>query len=224
MDAIAECGPCVTDNGERRRLDDEFRTRREAEAAKEAHDAIHETERVALETAIGVSDRDRLAHNDAHDREHDHHTEKHTADREAIKVAMAAVDREREIHADAHAREHLAHEKEHSLSNLAITKAEKATDDRFAAANGYRDQITGLVSQMVTRDQLEVLIKEHDRRYEEQRAAIINLEKGDVGDRSMGRGRAIGQGVVIAAIIGTVSFAGTVLGIVIVIVNIATAA
>lgn len=150
---------------------------------------------------------------------HDAHEDKHHSENAAIKTALDVVSRERSIHAGAHEHEHLAHQREHGLNNLAIDKAEGATDKRFQASNAYREQMNSLVNGLTSKDAFDGHTRDMDRRYEDLRAAVVELQKVDV----RGEGRARGQGMVIAAIAVSVSVASGVLGIVIVIANVVTA-
>jgi hypothetical protein len=244
--------PAQGPSGEmRRRLDDEFLTRREAEAilsssrdayeaAKEAHDAVHSTERDALLAAMSVQDRDRKTHEANHDREHELHAEKHGSEKEAIKTALDSVSRERTIHAEAHEREHISHGRVHDLGQIAVTKAEVSVEDRLKAMNEFRGQLRDQQATFVSREVVDNLAKEIDRRfndmstsmithfqsaekltqdrYEANRASILALEKSDV--KSEGRG--IGQGAVIAAMVTAIGVVGGLLGIVVVLSNLLT--
>ncbi len=222
--------------------DERYLTRREAEilianaAARQddraaAHAREHKQETEAIDKALVAKSEQQQQHNEAHDKAHDSHEEKHRAENEAIGTALAALDRERKIHAEAHDREHLGHQREHGLNNLAIDKAEAATDKRFTAVNGTRDQMSDLIRSLASKDTVDGLANDHsrrweelrkelDRRFEEQRAAISALQLGD----SKQEGRGLGQAATIALIVTAVGFVGTVLGIVIVISNVATTA
>lgn len=155
----------------------------------------------------------------------------HEADHEmlaaSIRTATDAVDRERLVHTlaheaahTAHNREHTlndkssdialdAHHKEHSLEKDARDKAEKAIDSRLLTMNEFRAQLKDQASTFARVDTIQALT---DR--------VIAIEKLDI----KGEGRTLGQGAVLAAIIGVVSFVATVLGIIIVVVNVATSA
>lgn len=180
----------------------EYLTRREAEiiienGARQAeqHSKQHIQEMSARELALQVEARERATYVDSHNREHVSHESIHALEQEAVKVALSAVDRERIIHAEAHSGEHDSHEIEHDLNNLAIDKAERGNDRRF--------------------DDLRL---ENNRRYAELRGRVEVIEKLDV----KGEGRQLGQAAVIGLIIGSVGFFSTLLGIIIVAVNILT--
>jgi len=245
----------MTEDGEtrnrRRVTDDDYLTRREAnviirsgeaaqEAAKEAHDAQHDAENLAVTTAMTVAERERQTHAAAHEREHKLHAEKHLSEDEAIKTALDAVSRERLIHAEAHDREHAAHQREHALANIAIEKAERATDLRFAATNAFREQLNDIVMTLASKESMETLQKESDRRfealtvqlqqqfaaaekltqdrYESNRAAIVELQKGDV----KAEGRGIGSAAMVAYIVTAIGIVGSVLAIIVILSNFAT--
>lgn len=167
---------------------------------------------------MALSDEERFTrlgaelHNAAHDDAHRAHAEKHSAEAEAIKTALSAVAREREIHAAAHIKEHEGHQREHGLNNLAIDKAEAAADKRFTAANGYRDVFESRVQAAATKEALEALRKEFDRR-------MTVVERNDV----KAEGKGIGQGSVVAYIVTVFGLIATVLTIVIVLANVLTA-
>ena len=200
--------------------EDRFLSRREADTLVEARLTAHRREHEQSAEAIGLAleaaqDKQDL-HNVAHDAAHEAHEEKHNAEAEAVKTALAAVARERTIHADAHERDHVAHQREHSLANLAIDKAETANDKRFAGTNAYREQINDMVRNLASRESVDTLNKEIDRRFEEQRKdterrheemrnAIAMLERTDV----KAEGKGLGQSAVIAYIVAGVSILGS---------------
>lgn len=131
---------------------------------------------------------------EAHDREH-------ASMREALKTAIDAVDKERTMLA-------LAHAKEHELEAEARDKAEIAVDHRLEGMNEVRGQLR---EQASTFARVESVASLTDR--------IIAIEKLDI----KGEGRALGQGAVVAIIVGAVSFVGAILGIVIVVSNFVSA-
>ncbi len=209
--------------------DEHYLTRREAELLIEsmtgasearalAHQRLHDEAEKALDKALGAVLIETRSHLGTHDKSHDTHEEKHRSEGEAVKTALAAVARERTIHAEAHEREHSSHLREHSLNELAISKAESANDLRFKAANEFRATMQDLMTKMATRDALAAHVSFSDKRLEELRQAIVAIEKGDVQQE----GKSRGQGMVIAAIVGTVSFAGAALAIIILLANYAT--
>ncbi len=219
---------------------DEFPTRRESdlllqqvtastEERLESHRREHAAEGVALGLAMASAKQMQDQHNETHDAAHIAHTEKHGSEELAVQTALIAVSRERAIHAGAHEKEHDGHQREHGLNNLAIDKAESATDKRFSTTNAYREQINDLIRNLATRDSVDVIIKDVDRRFEESRKdrerrheelrlAITSLERSDV----KAEGKGIGQGATVAYIVTAVGLVGSVLAIVIVLSNVLT--
>lgn len=181
----------------------------------------------------------------AHERHHEQLEKQlevaHAAATAALKAALADHHREHEVHAAAHDREHFAHQREHTLNDAAVANAAKAVDQRLSGMNEFRDQLRDQARTFATNaefqqamagmgtrlDQIQGAldrrfldtVKHTDERYEENRRRIEAIEKTDV----KGEGKALGQGTVVAIIIGAISLVGTVLGIIIVISNFATA-
>ncbi len=191
--------------------DERFLTRREAEILISQNAA-------AIGLAMTVAQQQQHAHNTAHESAHVAHAEKHTSENVAVNTALTAVAKERSIHAEAHERDHAGHQREHGLNNLAIDKAEQANDKRFTATNGYREQIDAVVRTLASKDALDAIEKELDRRFEDMRTAISILERTDV----KAEGRGIGQGSMVAYIVTAVGLVGSILAIVIVIANVLT--
>ncbi len=136
------------------------------------------------------------------------HAEKHGAEGVAITTALKAVATEREIHAKAHEKEHEGHQREHGLNNQAIDKAEAANDKRFDAANGLRGVYEARINAAATKEAVEDLRKELDRR-------IGVVERNDV----KAEGKGMGQGATVAYIVTAVGLVGSVLAIIIVVSN-----
>ncbi len=221
---------------------DEFPTRRESdlllqqvtastEERLESHRREHEQQQVAIDLAMAAARQMQDQHNIGHEAAHVAHAEKHGAEDLAVQTALTAVGRERAIHAEAHERDHVGHQREHGLNNLAIDKAESATDKRFSVANGYKEQINELVRTLASRDSVDVITKDVDRRFEESRKdrerrheelrlAISTLERTDV----KAEGKGIGQGAMVAYIVTAVGLVGSVLAILIVLSNVVTGA
>lgn len=198
-------------------------------AAHESHDEKHKAEGESVHVALAAVDRERNIHAIAHDKEHVGHSAIHSEEQKAVTTALDAVARERTIHAEAHDKEHFAHQREHGLNNLAIEKAEAANDKRFSAVNGTRDQMNDLIRSLASKDTVEGMAsdfarrweenrKELDRRFGELHTSVVNIEKGDSTDK----GKELGRSATVAIIVGAVSFVGAVLGIVIVLSNLAT--
>jgi hypothetical protein len=164
----------------------------------------------------------------AHQREHElaaeAHREKHDAEqtavdksedaiKSAVDKALAAAERVADLQKtelgtalDSHHREHVTHEashaREHSLVSEALTKAESSMDKRLEAIDKRLEE----------RDKAWAL------RFEDSLRAITNIEKGDVKQE----GKQLGQGAVVAIIVGAISVVGAILGILVVIANFAT--
>ncbi len=116
--------------------------------------------------------------------------------------------REVELRWAAHHREHAlhdeAHRREHEQTQTALDKAERQTAEAL-------DKAEHTVSL-----RFDGVIKSSDL----MRDQVIELQKSDV----KGEGKSLGQGAVIAVIVGAVGFAATLLGIVIVVVNLVAGA
>lgn len=138
-----------------------------------------------------------------------------------------------DVHEAAHEREHQATEqafaKAETASSEAIGKAETATDKRFSSVNEFREQLRDQAGRLATKDTVETLNKEMDRRFEDAskeylrrfsdlQAAIVLIEKADV----KGEGKQIGRNTMVAVIVTAITIVGTILGIVITIANLAT--
>ncbi len=217
--------------------DDHYRTRRESEILfgniderNAAHLREHAKQAEAIDKALAAKSDQQQQHDIAHDKAHEAHEQKHQSEGVAVHVALDALDRERKIHADAHYREHEGHQREHGLNNLAIDKAEAATDKRFSSVNGTRAQMEDMLRHMTSQDAFDAHISEfmrfredlrtdQDRRFDEMRLAIVNIEKGNVKQE----GKGIGQAAVVAAIVGAVAAASAIIGLIVVIANIVTA-
>ncbi len=171
----------------------------------DAHRREHSQQNEAIDKALASEKAQSDQHNIAHDKAHDAHEEKHKSESEAIKTALTAVGAERKIHAEAHTKEHEGHQREHGLNNLAIDKAEQANDKRFGAANAYREQIDNMIRLLASKEALESLQKEVDRRFEDVRLSLGTLEKTDV----KAEGKGLGQSALIAYIVAGVSLLGS---------------
>lgn len=134
----------------------------------------------------------------------DSHAGEHHALAMAVDKAFAAVGRENQLHIDAHVADHISHEREHKLTQDALEKALKANDTRLEGMNQFRQQLQEERSRFVSRDLFDALTNR-----------IIAIEKLDIKSE----GKALGQGAVIAAIVGSVSAAGAIISLIIVIAN-----
>ncbi len=194
--------------------DDDFLLRREADIliaqtataaalALEVHRREHISEEKALDRALhAVHEQDR-EHRLAHTAAHDSHEEKHKSEGQSVVTALEAVARERRIHAEAHEREHTGHLEIHKLNNLAIEKAEGANDKRFNAANGYREAYESRVNSAASKEALDGLRKEMDRR-------LITLETND----AKAEGKGLGQSALTAYVVAGLSIIGSLIVVV----------
>jgi hypothetical protein len=149
----------------------------------------------------------------------------HAAEKSAIETALAAVAHERVAHVTAHEAAHDAHNREHSLDNksqierdehherehkleaVARDKAEEAVNVRLEQMNEFRSSLADQATTFVRKDTYDALVER-----------VITIEKLDI----KGEGKSLGQGAVIAAIVGSVGFVGTLLGLIVVLANVVT--
>jgi hypothetical protein len=161
------------------------------------------------------------------------HKNAHAAEAIAVKTALTAVGELAALHNIAHTREHTAHETRHEDQREALRKAEMTMDKRLETLNGYqsilRDQQTTFISRDLSEEKhaekekrIEVLSTDINRRfeetrtrYEENRLRIETLEKGDVKQE----GKQLGTAALAAIIVGSVSFVGAILSVIILMVN-----
>lgn len=203
------------------------------DARSEAHARDHAHEQEAIDKALANEARAEAQHRDSHDRAHESHEEKHSAEGRAVEKAEAAAKAALKAALDDHHREHEVHEKshnrEHEFTKEALTKAEKTTDERFKSTNEFREQLRDQASTFVTRDVINTLTKEIDRRfadvekvgssrYETNRTSITAIEKGDLKQE----GRGLGQTGALGAIVASVGFASLVIGLIVVVANLLT--
>jgi hypothetical protein len=138
---------------------------------------------------------------------------------------------ERELRSEGRAASHLlseqmarSHEMVHKAESTARDKAEVSVDKRLEGMNEFRDQLRQQATTFLTIAVFEAWKEEYRRAHDEMRALIIELQKTDLGSASRSSGLAKGQGMVVAAIIGSISLVGTILGIIIVLSNVLTKA
>jgi hypothetical protein len=135
------------------------------------------------------------------------------------------LDDARDIHRREHESAEIAHREVHELQSkvgegvvtayeVRFRLEEKARDTATAAMekrlegmNEFRNQLRDQQATFVRREVFDALMER-----------VTNIEKGDVKQA----GQRIGQGTVIATIVGAITFVGVVLGIVIVLANFAT--
>ena len=172
-------------------------------------------------------------HTEKHQAEKEHHEQAreahvglHVSDRRAVETALEAEQRRLEEHRTAHAAAHEAHSALHDSSNAAhvdqhraeqraIEAATTAMDKRLDAMNEFRDQLRDQAASFVRRDQLESLDASVDRRYEELRSLIATERE----ERRSNEGARRGINQSTAFIVGAIGLTGTIVGILVVVVN-----
>lgn len=112
-----------------------------------------------------------------------------------------------------------AHSEVHTAESTARDKAEASVDKRLEGMNEFRDQLRSQAATFLTISVFEAWKEEYRRSHDEMRTLIVELQKTDLGSESRRSGLARGQGMVIAAIVGSISLAATILGIIIVLSN-----
>jgi hypothetical protein len=115
-----------------------------------------------------------------------------------------------------------SHESVHRAESTARDKAEAAVDKRLEGMNEFRDQLRQQATSFLTISEFETWKEEDRRATDEIRALIIELQKTDLGSASRAGGLARGQGMVVAAIVGSVTLAAILLGSVLAVINVLT--
>jgi hypothetical protein len=115
-----------------------------------------------------------------------------------------------------------AHEAVHRAESTARDKAEAAVDKRLEGMNEFRDQLRQQATSFLTISVFDTWKEEDRRSNDELRALITDLQKTDLGTAERRSGLARGQGMVIAAIIGSVTLAAVILTVIIAAINVAT--
>jgi len=133
---------------------------------------------------------------------------------------------ERELRAEGRAANRLmleqladAHTDVHRAESQARDKAAAAVDKRLEGMNEFRDQLRQQATSFLTISVFETWKEEDRRATDEIRALIIELQKTDLGSSARSQGMARGQGMVVAAIIGSITVGSLILGLVISIAN-----
>jgi hypothetical protein len=136
---------------------------------------------------------------------------------------------ERELRSESRAANRLlaeqmarSHEAVHRAESDARDKAEGSVNKRLEAMNEFRDQLRVQAQSFLTIAVFDAHWKDLGTQLAEIKTGIIDLQKTDLGTESRRSGLARGQGMVIAAIIGSVSFGAVILGAVIGVVNVLT--
>jgi len=112
-----------------------------------------------------------------------------------------------------------AHGDVHAAESQARDKAAAAVDKRLEGMNEFRDQLRQQATSFLTISVFETWKEEDRRATDEIRALIIELQKTDLGSSARSHGMARGQGMVVAAIIGSITVGSLILGLVISIAN-----
>lgn len=174
------------------------------------------------------------------ERERKGHEAQHLSDRTALKTALDAERERLEAHRHAHEAAHAAHEAlhenavdshvaQHASENRAVMAATVAMDKRLDEMNAFREQLRDQAATFVRRETLDAFIAERrhaleavgseiDKRYEELRTLIATEREERRAAEGVRRGVNSSTAVIVAAI-GVV---GTVLGIIVVVLNLAT--
>ena len=136
---------------------------------------------------------------------------------------------ERELRAESRASNRLlseqmarAHSEVHKAESTARDKAEAAVDKRLEGMNEFRDQLRQQATSFLTISVFDTWKEEDRRQNDELRGLITDLQKTDLGSSARSSGLARGQGMVVAAIVGSISLAAVVVSIVIAVVNVVT--
>lgn len=164
------------------------------------------------------------------------------ASKVALATALADHHREHGVHASAHEREHVAHSREHVMGDNSVATAAVSVDKRLEGMNEFRDQLREQARAFASSERLDSVSSAIDRRlidmqqmldrrfadatkhtdekHEANRQRIEAIEKKDV----KGEGKSLGQGTVVAIIVGAIALMGTLLTIVIAVANALTGA
>jgi len=113
----------------------------------------------------------------------------------------------------------IAHREVHTAESQARDKAATAVDKRLEAMNEFRDQLRQQATSFLTISVFDTWKEENRRQNEDLKVLITDLQKTDLGSESRRSGTIRGQGMVIAAIVGSISVAATILGLVILVGN-----
>jgi hypothetical protein len=110
----------------------------------------------------------------------------------------------------------IAHREVHSAESQARDKAAASVDKRLEGMNEFRDQLRTQATSFLTISVFDTWKEENRRAIDDLKVLITELQKTDLGSESRRTGTIRGQGMVIAAIVGSISLAATILGIIIV--------
>jgi len=107
-----------------------------------------------------------------------------------------------------------SHEAVHRAESTARDKAEAAVDKRLEGMNEFRDQLRQQATSFLTIAVFETWKEENRRALDEIRALVTGLREHDLGADNRRAGLVRGQGMVIAAIVASVSLAAVIVGII----------
>jgi hypothetical protein len=150
------------------------------------------------------------------------HLEKHEMEQKAIEKALDQSEKSESHHRQAHTDAHLAHEKIHEVAaaahsnqhvaeQRAIDVAVAAMDKRLDTMNGVWSQYRDAVGSFVSKEVFDARFRELEKQVGAERDA-----------RREGEGIKKGMSQSTAIIVGVVGFAVTVLGGVVILVNVLT--
>jgi hypothetical protein len=108
-----------------------------------------------------------------------------------------------------------AHADVHAAESQARDKAASAVDKRLEGMNEFRDQLRQQATSFLTISVFETWKEEDRRATDEIRALIIELQKTDLGSSARSAGQARGQGMVVAAIVGSITLGAVIIGLLI---------
>lgn len=109
-----------------------------------------------------------------------------------------------DAHAELHSAHERAHDQEHDMTEKALDKAVGAMDKRLEGMNEFRASLKDQSQTFARIDTVDAL-----------RERIVAIEKLDI----KGEGRSLGQGAVVAVLVGAISLSATIVGIIVVLAN-----
>ena len=150
------------------------------------------------------------------------HLEKHEMEQKAVDIALEAAQERLQGHRTAHSDAHTAHEKIHDVAaaahreqhlqeRRAIDVAVAAMDKRLDSMNQFRDQLREQAGDFVNKDVFEARFREIEKEIATERTARREAE-----------GVKRGMSQTTAFIVGAITLVGIVLGILVVVINLAT--
>lgn len=194
------------------------------------HEKQHNADKVALEAALTSEQRRLAEHQIAHEAAHQAHSEMHKAEGVALSAALEAEQRRLAVHNTAHDHAHTAHESVHknaldahnamhSAEDRAVNLAQMSMDKRLDGMNEFRDQLRDQASTFVGNDQFDAFVSQYERAHQEV-VALIATEREE---RRANEGKDKGQSSTVAWIFAGLGAASTILAMIIIFSNFATA-